>query len=500
MKKILLINPPQENVLQAGIEDDFIDIIGYYPPLGLMYLATILKNNGYDVEIVDCVPMKINYSDLEEIIINLKPYIVGITTFTMSMVDVLFTANIVKRLNSDTYVVLGGHHVLLYPNESVRYQNIDYILQGEADYTFLELIKTLESGENIEELKKIEGIGFCKNDQNYLNPIKPIIRKLDELPFPDRTLLPMNLYKSIVGRNKMVATVMSSRGCPYLCTYCYTPSKMYRSRSTENIINEIKYLYAIGYKEVFFFDDLFAIKPEKVIEFSKELVKNNIKIDWSFRGRINSITPELLNEVSKAGIHRIQFGIESGVDKTLVKVKKGITTEQIKQVIKMCKKAKITTIGNFMIGLPDESQEDILQTLKFSRKIGLNYAQYSILVPYPFTEVYTEGLQKGVFKNDFWLDFAKNPIENKSNFKVQYWTQNVSEEFLFKTIKKSFKRFYFRPVTVFNKLKEIKTFRELIYAIKGALEVFKFNPKSKEKSKKKKGIEYILMVYKCEIL
>jgi radical SAM superfamily enzyme YgiQ (UPF0313 family) len=255
---------------------------------------------------------------------------------------------------------------------------------------------------------------------------------------------------------------------------------MYRSRSTENIINEIKYLYELGYKEIFFFDDLFALKPNKVIEFANELVRNNIKIDWSFRGRINSITPELLEAVSKARIHRIQFGIESGVDKTLIKVKKGINTEQITQVIKMCKKAKITTIGNFMIGLPDETQDDILETLNFSRKIGLNYAQYSILVPYPFTEVYSEGLKKGLFKKDFWLEFAQNPIENKNNFKVEYWTENVSEEYLFKTIKKSFKRFYLRPITVFNKIKEIKTFQEFVFAIKGAYEVFKFNPKSKK--------------------
>lgn len=245
-------------------------------------------------------------------------------------------------------------------------------------------------------------------------------------------------------------------------------------------MKEIRYLVELGYKEIFFFDDLFALQPKKVIAFAKALIDENIKIDWSFRGRINTITQEMIQIVKKAGIHRIQFGIESGVDNTLMRVKKGINTNQTKQVIKWCKKAKITTIGNFMIGLPGETEEDINATLKFSRKIGLNYSQYSVLVPYPFTEIYNEGLKKNIFSKDYWLEFVNDPYGTYKNFKVEYWTETVSEEFLFKTIKKSFKRFYFRPVTIINKLKEIKTMREFWFAARGALDVFKFNPKVKK--------------------
>ena len=225
---------------------------------------------------------------------------------------------------------------------------------------------------------------------------------------------------------------------------------------------------------------MFALKPTKVIEFAGALIDEKIKIDWSFRGRINAVTKEMIDKAAKAGIHRIQFGIEAGSDKTLKRVRKGITTKQIRQVIKWCKDARITTIGNFMIGLPDETEQDINQTLVFSRKIGLNYAQYSILVPYPFTAIYIEGLQKGIFSKDYWLEFAEDPIGTKSYFKVEYWTKNVSEEFLFNTIKKSFKRFYFRPITVVNKMKEIRTWNEFFFAVKGALDVFKFNPKVKK--------------------
>ncbi|MBN2664725.1 MAG: radical SAM protein [Bacteroidales bacterium] len=477
--KILLINPPQENSMQAGIEDDFIDIIGYYPPLGLMYIATILNNQGFETKIIDCVPMKVGYNELKNKISDFKPDVVGISTYTMSMVDVLLTVNLVKELHKDVIVVLGGHHVQLYPLLSINYDNVDFILRGEADYTFLELINAIKNQIPIDKFEKIEGIGFKNRDKEFIHPRIAMVKDLNNLPIPDRTLLPKDIYQSIVGRNNMVATVMSSRGCPYKCTFCYTPSKLYRSRTTENILDEVKYLKSQSYKEIFFFDDLFALKPSKVIDFSKALRLENIKIDWSFRGRINTVTEEMINEAAKSGIHRIQFGIEAGVDSTLKRIKKGISTDKITQAIKWCKKAKITTVGNFMIGLPDETEKEINQTLRFSRKVGLNYAQYSILVPYPFTEIYTEALKRGIIKKDFWLEFSKDPIKNKDNFKVEYWTEHVSEEFLFKTIKKSFKLFYFRPISIINKLKEIKTFQEFWFSVKGAFSVLVFSPRIK---------------------
>ncbi len=478
-KRVLLINTPLENVLPAGIEDDFVDMIGFYPPLGLMYLGTILQENGYEVKILDCVPMKIGYEQLEEEIKNFQPFAVGITTFTMTMVDVLLTAELVKKVNPDIYVILGGHHVLLYPKQSASYPNVDFILQGEADFTFLMLLNILQKGIDYEEIAKIDGVGFKTDGKVFLNYKRPVIRDLDVLPIPDRSLLPMDLYRSIVGRNRIVATVMSSRGCPFKCTFCYTPSKQYRSRSTENIIKELKYLANLGVKEVFFFDDLFALKPQKVIDVARAIRREGLDIDWSFRGRINTITEEVVKEVVAANIHRIQFGIESGVDRILQRIKKGFTTKQVREVIGWCRKHKITTIGNFMIGLPDERPEDVEQTLRFSREIGLNYAQYSILVPYPFTEIYLEGLRRGIISYDFWLEFAENPLQVAPDFKVQYWTEYMSEEYLFKVIKKSFKRFYFRPVTIINKLRELRTPMEFLYAVKGALEVLMFNPKPK---------------------
>ncbi len=476
-KKILLINPPQEYNVKVGIEDDFIEIIGYYPPLGLLYIATILKNSGFEVKILDCVPMRIGYPELKKEIAKFSPYMVGITTYTMSMHDVLLSVNITKEINPNIITVLGGHHPTLYPKESLRYKNVDYIVHGEGEEVMLELLEALENNASPEELVKIKGLGLFRNNKEYLNPIKAYVKDLDTLPIPDRSFLPSDIYISIVGKNKMLATVMSSRGCPFKCTFCFTPNKSYRSRSNENIIEEIKYLTELGFKEVFFFDDLFALQSKKVVEFAKDLQKHNIKIDWSFRGRIGSITQELVTEVKKSGLHRIQFGIESGMDKTLKRIKKGNTTQEIRTVIKMCKKAGIQTIGNFIIGLPDETKDDIERTLKFSRSISLTYAQYSILMPFPFTAIYNEALREGIISYDFWQEFVDDPIGRSQSFEMQYWEKDVELEFLFKKVKQAFKKFYFRPVTIINKLKEIENFQEFKNAFIGALSVLKFNPK-----------------------
>jgi len=394
------------------------------------------------------------------------------------MHDVLLCADIAKRMFPETVTVLGGHHVTLYPEESIKYPNVDFILQGEGEETIIELVDSLSLKASENELKKINGIGFYINNSAFINQQRAYIKDINNLLIPDRSFLPLEAYKSIVGRNSMLATIVSSRGCPFKCTFCYTPNKTYRSRTTKNIITEIKYLIDLGFKEIFFFDDLFALKAQQVIDFAKELKASELQIEWSFRGRISSITEEMLIELKGTGIHRIQFGIESGVDKTLINIKKGTSTKEISKVIKLCKKHNIQTIGNFMIGLPDETAEDIKQTLQFSRNIGLTYSQYSVLMPYPFTEIYERGLKEGDISYDFWKEFADNPKIKSQTFKMQYWTKEVSEEFLFKALKQAYNRFYFRPSVVWFKLKELRNFRELRNAIIGVLSLIKFNPKA----------------------
>ncbi len=478
-KKILLINPPQEKPLQLGIEDDFIDIIGYYPPLGLLYLATCLQNAGYEAKIIDCVPMKIGYEQLEKEISEYKPFMVGVTTYTPMMWDVLTTVNLAKKTCPETYTILGGHHPTLYPSESIKYENVDFIIQGEGEESLVKLVQALETNQSNEELAKIDGIGFFRENTEYLSAIKAYVKNIDELPIPDRSFLPFDIYKSIVGRNDMLATVMSSRGCPFRCTFCFTPNKKYRSRSNENILKEVNYLVDLGFKEIFFFDDLFALKNEKVIEFSKALRQQNIKIDWSFRARVTTITQELIEEIKKSGVHRIQFGIESGVDATLKRIKKDTNTQLIRNAIGLCKKNGIQTVGSFIIGLPQETKDDILQTIKFSRQIGLTYAQYNIFMPYPFTEAYLKGLKDGVFNKDFWKTYADDPINETDKFVMEYWTKEVSAEFLFEISRKAFKRFYFRPSVIWDKLLSIQSFQEFKYAVIGAISVFKFKPSKK---------------------
>lgn len=472
-RKILLINPPLVNAISFGTSDGIIGI-GYYPPLGLLSLATVLQQNGYPVKILDCEPMNLNHRALREEIEKFGPFLVGVSAYSYTIYDVLMTVNLVKEINPEIFTVIGGLHPTSYPEESVRYENVDFILQGESEFTLFELIKGLIENKPEEELEKIDGIGFIRNNVSHLNKTRPYIKNLDALPILDRDLLPMDLYSCVIGTKPRVASVCSSRGCPFNCTFCYNPNRNYRTSSAEKMIEEVEYLVSKGYEEIFYFDDLFALTSDKVAKFSRLLREKELKISWGFRSRIDPITPELVSEIKQSGCRRIQFGIESGVDKTLQRLKKGISTLQIREVVKLCHDAGIETVGNFIIGCPGETREDILKTLRFSTSIGLTYAQYNILSSIPMTEVYLEGLRRGVYTRDFWKDFAGNPLKNRKRFRLEYWTEYLSEKELNRLSKYAYQKFYLRPEKIWYRIKKMNNYQELKNTIKGGLDILRF--------------------------
>ena len=276
---------------------------------------------------------------------------------------------------------------------------------------------------------------------------------------------------------------MSSRGCPYRCKFCYKPldSRSYRMRSAENLIKEIEQCYKMGIREIFFFDDNFSVSPTRVEEICDEIIKRKLKISWSFRGRVNTINYPMLKKCKKAGCHRIHFGVETGTDEGLKKIKKDTTTEMIRSAFRLCKKAGITTVANFMIGLPWETKEDMFQTVKFANEINTDYAEFQVLTVLPKTELYTEMIHEGLF-NDFWGEFAKNPT---SNFKLRTCNRHYTRDELFDLLEQCMKKFYFKPKRMIKMLAQTRTLKELLTKLKAGLVLF--NLKKNIEREKKKG-------------
>lgn len=467
--KILLINPPASNLILTNLPEG-ISQEDPMPPLGLMYVAAYLKKyTEHEIKILDCLIEKINHEQLKEKIEQEKPDVVGITALTFTIIDVLKTAKIAKQVNPDIKVVLGGPHVNIYPEETLNFPEIDYLILGEGEKPAKDLMDNLDQTENLYNFK---GIAF-KDNHKIINPgPRELIENLDELPFPARDLIPNKKYTSVLSENNPVTTMFSSRGCPFRCTFCNRAhlGKIFRARSAKNVVDEMEECKRMGIGEIFIYDDTFTINRQRVLDICSEIKNRNLKIFWDVRARVDTVDEELLSLMKNTGCERIHYGVEAGTQKILDAMKKGITLEQVEKTFKLTKKIGIQTLGYFMIGSPQETKQDILQTIKFAKKINPDFACFSITTPYPQTEMYALGLKEKVLPYDIWQKFAENP---QPNFIPMVWEKELSREELFSLFKKAYHSFYLRPSYVLKKIFQLRSWAELKSKIKAGINVFK---------------------------
>lgn len=467
--KILFLNPSARNCVRMEVSDRIIDEMGTYPPLGLVYLATFVKERSkhpIDVKLVDCVAEKLSDEDLNRVIRDYSPNMLAVTTFTPNIVDALTACDIAKAIDPQIKTFLGGHHTDSYPNETLALPNVDMICRGEGEETMLNVVETLIEGRKFGE---IPGFGYIKDEQPVIDMSLPYIEDLNTLPLPDRSMINYDLYQCILGSESKTATVVSSRGCPNLCTYCYSPSKRYRARSIDSMIQELKQIVESGITEVYFFDDLFAMSPKRVIDFSQALLDEKLKLRWSFRGRVTGVSEEMMIIAKKAGCERIHYGIESSDDRRLKLIKKNITVDKIRKAVALTRKYGITAIGNFMVGLPGETREEIFTTFRFMRELKLDYVEVGVLIPFPNTELYRDGLEKGIIKSDYWKEFANDPKGMLPGFRPQIWIENVPYKDLFALANKGLGQFYMRPTHILKMLSKIRSPKEFFTKAKGGL-------------------------------
>ncbi|HPA25381.1 MAG TPA: radical SAM protein [bacterium] len=468
--KILLINPPISHVIDPSLPEVLLSDEDPMPPLGLMYLAGYLKReSNYDVQILDCQVEKINLEQIKDYVEKENPEVVGITTMTFTLLDVLETIKTVKSIKPNAKIVLGGPHPHIFPEETINLPGVDFCVLGEGEKAFKELIDNLD---NPKEWQNISNLVF-KNDGNIVNVgIRDLIQNLDELPFPARELTPYKKYSSSMATKFPVTTMFTSRGCPYKCLFCDRPhlGKNFRARSAKSVVSELEECVKLGIKEIFIYDDTFAVDRQRVLDICKLIKEKKIDISWDIRTRVNTVDEEILAILKDAGCQRIHFGVEAGTEKILKVLRKGITLDMAKKAFKLARKAGIQTLGYFMMGSPTETKEDILKTIKIAKKMQPDYAHFTITTPYPATELYLMGLDQGIIKNDYWKEFAKNPT---CDFEAQVWEENLTKEELVKMLQRAYRSFYFRPNYILRRLLKIKSFKELITKSIMALKLLK---------------------------
>jgi len=447
--KVLLINPPGKT--------SFIT-----PPLGLMSLAASLENAGHSPKIFDYLVEDFNQDSLFKNIQKID--LIGITAVTPHINSALNLARLIKERFPHKIIVLGGAHASLLPQETIENNPfIDFLIRGEGEIRIIQLIEYLEGQIKLEEL---DGIVFKKDKQIINIPPKEFIQNLDDLPRPAYDLISLEKYSSYLQSQNQPATIMlTSRGCPFNCIYCSKPvfGSSLRARSSKSILEEIVFLKEnYNIKEIFFYDDSFTLDEKRIIELCQLMIENNIKISWKCETRVNLVNQELLDLMKKAGCYMICYGIESGNQKILDVLKKGITLEQTEKAITMTKKAGIKILGYFMIGIPKETEENIQETINFAKKLNPDYAQFSIATAYPGTELYQIAKNQGKLTEDF-----SNSFYALANQKEIISLCDIKPETLQKYLKRAYYSFYFRPSYILRSIYNISSLNDLKYNLKG---------------------------------
>ena len=493
--KVLFLNPPDMNKVYDYAPDEKskeyigMDNFGTFPPLGIMYVMAYLEKNAphHKLYFKDSVAERSSHKDLSDYVAEIKPNIVAMTSFTVSMIDVVIAAQNIRKIVPDAHICLGGHHPIAFPFEAASLPEFDSIVVGEGEIVFNELVKRIEAKKPFTDILGVytnESIQKYRNttskDRRFLNKVSvppAYVDDINSLPMPNRNYIKHLNYSSVVGMSSKLATLISSRGCPYKCTFCDVPFKTQRRRDPKLVVDEMEACVAQGYEEIHFYDDLFNITPRRVIDICDEIDKRGLKIVWDYRGRVNGIDEESIKRFKKSGGRLISFGIETSTQEGLIMMRKGTKVKQNIDALKLCKKYGIVTLADFMIGLPHErSYNDILKSIKIlTHDYRPDYAQFSILNLYPNTEVYDQAVAKGLIKDGKWNEWARDPLNSK--IKVDHWDEFVTWGQLLELQKKAYRIFYLRPTSIWNMIKQLRSFDELWIKIKGGLDVLgiKFN-------------------------
>lgn len=481
--KVLLISPPDENMITTNVPSVVDEESGVYPPLGLLYVAAYLQQNSdCEVEILDTHVDRLSYPEIETEIRRRNPDLVGIQTMTFTVIDAILTARVVKKVNPDIPVVLGGPHVYIYPQETIGIPEVDFLVIGEGEETFTRLVHALSKGE---DLARVPAIAYKRNGRTFQNPLVPLHDDLNKLPFPARHLIPQQRYTSVLAKRPPITTMMTSRGCPMQCIFCDRPhlGKQFRYRSAESVVEEMALCEEMGIGEIFFYDDTFSIRKDRVLQVCQAICDRGLKIHWDIRAHINTIDEQVLDALQQAGCTRIHYGVESGNQEIIKIIKKGINLEKTKRVFQMTRDRGIMTLGYFMIGNPTETREQIEETFEFARNLAADFVHISVTTPFPATELYYRALRENLFERDYWREFA---AEMREDFVPRVWDEKLSREELIELLQAGYKMFYMRPGYILRRLLSVKSWDQFKRQARAGIRLLSWGAGSKKSLKQRK--------------
>ncbi|WEU41104.1 MAG: B12-binding domain-containing radical SAM protein [Candidatus Odinarchaeum yellowstonii] len=383
---------------------------GSLPPMGLMYLTAVLRNKGFQVKLFDLTAIPTTPESFRKLVEDYNPDIVGFSIIADAVNTSMILAGVVKKVNPNCLVIGGGiSPTFLYHEILSNCPYFDIIVRGEGEYALLEIVELADKNMLWSNINNLKGVAYRANGVVKINEGVNIIKKLDELPIPDRSALTFNYtyqFGQLELSSKKFTTILTSRGCPFQCRFCacsaFTQST-YRARSPEKVLDEFEYIYSEGYRQVLITDDHFFLTPKRTISILKGLRERHIDMDIICESRVDFARSEVLKEAYKSGVKTIFYGMESGSQKILDYYQKKITVSQIYEAVEKTRNAGINMIvGSFMFGAPGETWEDMLLTVKLILSLDLDVPILNIVDVLPGTDLWFEAEKRGILPADAW--------------------------------------------------------------------------------------------------
>jgi len=421
--KVLLANPPWVKEDRVGFRSNVRwpftiskaefergSKASYHFPIYQAYTLGVLEQEGFDVAAIDC---SVSGLDVEEFVRAVRTQapdllVMEISTPTFDL-DMATAAALKKELALPIAIV--GTHASIYHREILdSYSGVDFVVRGEYEYVVLDLAAALREGRDLET---VQGLTFRQNGEVVVNPDRPRVEDLDSMPFPARDHFEWRKYHEPTYFALPWITMITSRGCPYRCTFCSWPQTMYghryRVRSAENVVDEMEYCverYRPG--EIFFDDDTFTIGKTRVMEICREIRDRNLRVVWSCMGRTDTVDDEMLADMFNAGCRKIKFGVETGSKRIMAAIQKGLDLDKVATAFQMARSVGMEVHGTFMIGLPGETRDTVRETVEFACSIPMDSVQFSIATPFPGTDFYEQCSRKGWLVTEEWENYDGN--------------------------------------------------------------------------------------------
>ena len=449
---VMLINPYDENAVKNAL--GFIT-----PPLNLMYLASSLEEKSYSVKIIDDDLLQKGYENVSKQAEKLNPQLVGVTATTSTIKSALKYLELIKNILPESLTVIGGPHTTFMPYETLKNSdNLDVVVIGEGEETMVDLAD--HATQNIEDINDVNGIVYrdLKDGNLRTTEKRPLIKDLDKLPFPARHLVPFDSYGV---SQEQTAGIITSRGCVYNCNYCSSSlimGKRFRSRSPGNVVDEIEELidtYHIN--DIGFMDDTFMLNKKRASDIADEIKARDLDLTFVASSRVDRVDKSLLENLKSSGLKTIYYGVESGSQRILDLMKKGITLKNVEDAVKMAKDVNLEVLTSFILGYPGETEEDMNTTIDFSTKLDSDYCQYSILTPFPGTPIYKDLIEKNLIDNEDWDRYTLlKPI-------LKYNELGLNKKLVERKLATAYLKFYTRPKYLLKHRHMIKVMLQTVF-------------------------------------